>query len=70
MANYIPIDNNFDKRHMNLEVFNICIRMLEARYLAWPNMTSAVCVQIGNKKMFTKVKSSSERPYYNEVSCW
>lgn len=48
--------------------FNICVTILEARNLAWPNMASVVCIQVGDNTKYTKIQRQSDRPFYNEVS--
>jgi hypothetical protein len=47
--------------------FQICIRILEAKNLAWPRMDPFVCVQVDKQKQYTAVKENTDRPYYNEV---
>jgi hypothetical protein len=52
---------------MEQEFFQICIRILEARHLAWPGIDPQVCVQVDKEKRFTAVRENTDRPYYNEV---
>jgi hypothetical protein len=52
---------------MRPESFQICIRILEARHLAWPGIDPQVCVQVDKEKKYTAVRKSTEQPYFNEV---
>jgi uncharacterized ferritin-like protein (DUF455 family) len=53
---------------MKPELFQICIRILEARHLtSWPGIDTQVRVQVDKEKQYTEVKKSTDRPYYNEV---
>ncbi|XP_039286173.1 otoferlin isoform X2 [Nilaparvata lugens] len=50
----------------NRKLYNICISVLEAKYLAWIDIKTYVEIEIDGKKKCTKVKECSDRPFYNE----
>lgn len=64
------IEEFFEKEELNAYFYNIAVNIIEASNLAIENMVSRVSVQLGQEKRYTKVKDSSERPYYNEVFCF
>ncbi|KAJ8683958.1 hypothetical protein QAD02_019750 [Eretmocerus hayati] len=49
----------------NNETYQICVTVIEAKYLE-PNTNPMVVVRVGNRKKKTIIRKSTDNPYYNE----
>ena len=49
-------------------LYSISVAIIEASQVKWQNIQTRVYVKFAKISKYSKVKESSERPYYNEVS--
>ncbi|XP_049768286.1 otoferlin-like [Schistocerca cancellata] len=46
--------------------YQLCVKVIEGRHLAWLNMDPVACVQVGAEKRHTRVCDNTDCPYFNE----
>lgn len=56
-----------DEPEEPMNLYSIGVTVFEVNEVGWENLQTRVCVQLGKTKKYTKVKESSERPFFNEV---
>lgn len=56
-------------KNFYVELFQVRVRIIEGRQLSGSNISPVVRVTVANHTRQTKVKHSTNKPFYDEVSC-